>query len=1000
MLRQRIILFLIATVVLLGGALIIYGQRTGKLTIFGATPSSPAQVVVSNVTDLQKGIQAGDGNTELVNGIVQLKQGSQLSNWTKQTSANTPDFLVSLPGGDSRSYPQTTSFDEKTKKFFVSSFIRLYSYDPASKIWAQITGNFSGPWASWSNKLDRLLAIQGTGNIQTPSNIVSLDANGGSPQILGSNLGFRGENEEAIYHDPVSDMIVGVRMIDAYATGASTGPPQNANGVCSTTFETNGCVPSYQQVVEWFDANTNQYTKYDPSPFNGAWPEARVGASAAYDPIKKEILFFGGFTATPVFASPKPTLPFQGSGGLNTFTNYTFSPASVLWAFDTTTKTWSQRIGSNQPPGRAFSKITYDKVNKKFLIFGGLTGLVSNFVPADPNNGIPLRVNNSYTASNDLWSYDPATNAWQLLNVPNPPEGRFGHGIGYDSINKQLLVYSGQTSSNTSSQNGTNLPTKVIDTWSASAAGYAQTGTCQFDVGSPQIQQVFRYQSIKTKDLPANTSITVRFAGSTDGVSFGPYSNPVTYNASQAAQDSIDLSAILPANSHFVRVLCTMTSDGTVTPTFEGFTIDYQAVGTASPTFAVSPQLGQAPFTVTATRTDSLATVCTLNFGDTTADVSISGSQTLTHVYNAAGTFTATMTCDGQPSTQVVTVTSQPSAATTLTTSKSTYQTGESIGFTLTNLGPTAINLANTAPFVIKNPATDQVVFDPKASGSPTSLTTDGTQSWTWDQKSTGGNQAVPGSYTVVVSYTIGTTTGTVQSKSATFTISAPIPTPTGSVVFSLDPTDGTAPLTVTATRQDTTLTGCSWNFGDGTSAAQSDSVSVTHTYQTSGTFTATLTCGSQSGTHAIVVRPGTLAFTVVPQQGTAPLKVTASYLGTDSNLVWDFGDGTVQSVAQGPSTLDHTYQTAGAYTVTLRSGSASGSVTVLVSSGTTSSNTSTPILVNGSISGTTTPSSGVTVKPAALVSTGANTYVMGLLAAWLLASVTILTYQPKRHPR
>lgn len=66
MIRRRALLFVCTTVLALLGTLLVYGQRTGKLTIFGDVATLPGLVSVSNDTDLSKGVSAGDGNTTVL----------------------------------------------------------------------------------------------------------------------------------------------------------------------------------------------------------------------------------------------------------------------------------------------------------------------------------------------------------------------------------------------------------------------------------------------------------------------------------------------------------------------------------------------------------------------------------------------------------------------------------------------------------------------------------------------------------------------------------------------------------------------------------------------------------------------------------------------------------------------------------------------------------------------------------------------------------------------
>src|SRR5579884_2914139 len=144
-------------------------------------------------------------------------------------------------------------------------------------------------------------------------------------------------------------------------------------------------------------------------------------------------------------------------------------------------------------------------------------------------------------------------------------------------------------------------------------------------------------------------------------------------------------------------------------------------------------------------------------------------------------------------------------------------------------------------------------------------------------------------------------------------------------------PSTGNAPLTESFTGSATGGTApytYSWNFGDGsaTSTAQTPS----HTYNSAGTYTATLTVTDSSSpaktatsqvttTVSAVGNPLAASATAVPTSGQVPL--TVSFTGTATggtpahSYSWNFGDGSATSTAQNPS---HTYNTAGTYTATL----------------------------------------------------------------------------------
>lgn len=140
----------------------------------------------------------------------------------------------------------------------------------------------------------------------------------------------------------------------------------------------------------------------------------------------------------------------------------------------------------------------------------------------------------------------------------------------------------------------------------------------------------------------------------------------------------------------------------------------------------------------------------------------------------------------------------------------------------------------------------------------------------------------------------------------------------------------GTVPATVTLDGSGSYcielcfLTSYSWNFGDGTTAT---GAVVSHTYPTSGSFTATLTVQSNTGltgtatTIVSAFQPTMAAFTMTPSQGLLPLNVAFDAGGSLSNwdrpissYAWTFGDGTTGT----GRTISHVYTTPGVRQVAL----------------------------------------------------------------------------------
>ena len=164
---------------------------------------------------------------------------------------------------------------------------------------------------------------------------------------------------------------------------------------------------------------------------------------------------------------------------------------------------------------------------------------------------------------------------------------------------------------------------------------------------------------------------------------------------------------------------------------------------------------------------------------------------------------------------------------------------------------------------------------------------------------------------------------------------------------FSSNVNSGNAPLDVSFTDGSTgNPTAWYWDFGDGNNSADKNPV---HTYSTAGTYTVTLTVSNSNGTDSktgsiTVIQnsepvpepdpvpvPDPVPEPVLPvaefssnvNSGNAPLDVsfTDKSAGAPTAWYWDFGDGTNSQFQNS----EHTYPTAGTYTVTLTISNANG---------------------------------------------------------------------------
>jgi PKD repeat protein len=206
------------------------------------------------------------------------------------------------------------------------------------------------------------------------------------------------------------------------------------------------------------------------------------------------------------------------------------------------------------------------------------------------------------------------------------------------------------------------------------------------------------------------------------------------------------------------------------------------------------------------------------------------------------------------------------------------------------------------------------VFFTDQSTGSPTSWAWNFGDSGTSTSRNPSHSYSSPGSYTVSLT---AANPGNSDTETKTNYINIP-PQPN----FSANLTSGNVPLTVNFTNQTIgTVSSYSWNFGDG---GTSSVANPSHTYNSAGSFTVSLTVTGAGGTktetkanYIVTTFAGPVAnFYGSPTSGTVPLSVsfTNTSSGDISSYSWNFGDGSSSSLAN-PS---HTYNSAGTFSVSL----------------------------------------------------------------------------------
>ncbi|MBW7869052.1 MAG: gliding motility-associated C-terminal domain-containing protein [Brumimicrobium sp.] len=197
-----------------------------------------------------------------------------------------------------------------------------------------------------------------------------------------------------------------------------------------------------------------------------------------------------------------------------------------------------------------------------------------------------------------------------------------------------------------------------------------------------------------------------------------------------------------------------------------------------------------------------------------------------------------------------------------------------------------------------------------------------------WDNSITNG---VPFTPTATTTFTVTASVGACQATDQVIITVISIPQPN----FVGDNLTGCEPHTVTFTDSYLAPSGstCTWSFGDGTSANGCGSVS--HTYNTSGTYSVTLTVetaqgciGTQTQTNYIEVTPQPIAEFTADPMTTSISNPTINFTNHSTNAsdyYWTFGDYSPGSTETNPA---HTYpETQNSYIVKLVASNAGGCV-------------------------------------------------------------------------
>ncbi len=143
-------------------------------------------------------------------------------------------------------------------------------------------------------------------------------------------------------------------------------------------------------------------------------PAGRTDHAMAYDPVKQEVILFGGTNAA---------------------SNY----LSDMWKWDGTT--WTLLAPATKPTARYGAAMTYDATRQRMVLFGGV---------------------DSTGTLNDTWLWNGTT--WTKSAPASSPPARYQGGMTFNSATQLAVLFGGQNSSNQG----------LADTWIWNGTAWSQ----------------------------------------------------------------------------------------------------------------------------------------------------------------------------------------------------------------------------------------------------------------------------------------------------------------------------------------------------------------------------------------------------------------------------------------------------------------------------------------------------------------------------------------------
>ncbi len=209
-------------------------------------------------------------------------------------------------------------------------------------------------------------------------------------------------------------------------------------------------------------------------------PSARQLPAIAYDPVRKQVVLFGGLDEgalgdtwvwngsnwTQLEPAASPAARYGAKMVWNSTTNQIvlFGGGNGTRYFNDTWiwngSNWIQQSPETNPPARQYTSLAYDPVHNQVVMFGGFPGLSdtwlwngSNWSQANPTTNPPQLWQagmvfdsvhqttvmyggfngSTLTTSSDTWVWDGSKSNWTKLAPAHSPPASWGHSLSFDN---------------------------------------------------------------------------------------------------------------------------------------------------------------------------------------------------------------------------------------------------------------------------------------------------------------------------------------------------------------------------------------------------------------------------------------------------------------------------------------------------------------------------------------------------------------------------------------